>query len=264
MPGYIGTGYRRRTEFTPADLGPSLWLEADAVNTLFTTIAGSTTPADGGTVGRWQDRSANGFDLTAAADDGTRPLWNLNSGFSYINFTGTGEAIRRAADLGMYAAGAASVFVAVRGNPGTNTILVSSANSAVNNELYDIVQSNTVTASSASALIRNGAGTQLLANATVLQTGAFDNTDRVYGIIDSGIDVTPYVDGTAGAITTYSRSGTIAPDRFAVGCVFRAAAVAGTFFTGRLYALVIVNRVISEGERRNLERYLGAKMGRPI
>src|SRR5690349_20001558 len=112
--------------FSPRSLSAALWLEASDLTTLFQNIAGSTpVSADGQTVGAWNDKSGAGFNISAAADDSSLPIWNLNAGLSYVSFNGNGLILRRTADLGFYVAGAASIFMAVRLNPNTNAILIS-------------------------------------------------------------------------------------------------------------------------------------------
>jgi hypothetical protein len=62
--------------FTPAEFGADLilWLEADDLTTLWQDVGGtSQVSADAQTVGKWDDKSGDGFHLTAAADDTTRP-----------------------------------------------------------------------------------------------------------------------------------------------------------------------------------------------
>jgi hypothetical protein len=161
MPSFVGTAFANRSgAFTPYDLGPSLWLEADQLSTLFTTVSGTTTPADTGTVGRWLDRSGNGFDLTAAADDTTRPTWNAGGGFPYVNFDGSNDVLRRTASLGMYEAGALSMFVATRANPTGGQHLVSERSSSSTAPFY-IFRSNSADADDFEPGIRNDASSTL-------------------------------------------------------------------------------------------------------
>jgi hypothetical protein len=244
--------------WSPRLLSPALWLEARAA-TMFVSNAGTGGVTDGANVGYWRDLSPNGFDLSSAADDTTRPSWNLNGGFPYVDFNGVGDYLRRAADIGSYAAGSCSVFAAMRGNPGVDTRLVGSGSSAGNNPIYSVLQASSATASSSAAFVRNDAGTIILNSSSVLQVGAFDNTDRVYGCIDDGLNMTPYLDGVQGSPVGYTRSGSLTMDRFAVGALLRAAA--SNFFAGRVYALVVVNRVLSRDERAKLTRWLRSKMG---
>ena len=57
--GVISGSRRRSVQVDPADTSPGLWLRADS-DRLFDSDVGGATPANGGSVGRWEDRSGNG------------------------------------------------------------------------------------------------------------------------------------------------------------------------------------------------------------
>lgn len=251
-------------EFTPSDLPDLvLWLEADDLSTLFQSNAGSTAVAsDGDLVGFWGDKSSNNFDLNSAADDTTRPTYKTNGGSGsdkpYVSFDGSNDVLRHLASLGSFAAGACSIFVAVRGNPATAARLLAEGRSTDANPVYILQQAGTATASTGGAFVRNDAGT-LMANNINLQVGAYDNTDRVYGVIDDGNDYIPYLDGTAGSASSFTRSGSMTLDRTALGALIRTSTV--SWWAGRVYAVVVVNRALTSQEISDLTAYLGAKMG---
>jgi hypothetical protein len=126
------------------------------------------------------------------------------------------------------------------------------------------LQSGAATATSAAPFIRNDTPTEII-NAQDNQTlaaNAFDNADHVLGVTDSGSSLQGYLDGVAGTARSYTRSGTLTLDRFALFALLRTSA--GSFFAGRVYAVVVVNRVIDTGERAALTTYLGAKAGLSI
>jgi len=252
--------------FSPGDFGADLvlWLEASDASTLFQNVAGSSAvSADGQTVGTWNDKSGDNFHLTAAADDGTRPTYNTAGGLHWVTFDGSDDILRRLASTDMYANGSHSLFVAMRGNPGTDRRLVVERNSADNDSFFAMMQSNTGTAADLSLFYRGDSGTVVISNsATTIQAGAFDNTDKVVGVTDSGAAIIPYLNQSAGSTHNYSRSTTFTLDRFALGAALGASA--GSFFAGRVYALVLVNRVLTTDEREDLVTYLGAKAGLSI
>lgn len=249
--------------FSPADFGGrlALWLEADKSNTLFTTVAGSTQPAHGGTVGRWEDRSMYGFHLTAAADDTTRPTFNASGGLCWVEGDGTNDALSRAASLGMYAAGACSVFVAVRGNNVANRSLIAERRTSNSAPAYIPLYANNTTASTLAAFIRNDASATQVATSSSLQTNVFDGTDVVVGVVDDGSSLTAYEDGVAGTPLAYTRSGVLTLD---LCTMFATVAHSATYFAARIYALVVVYGVLRSQEIADLTAYLGAKQGRPL
>jgi hypothetical protein len=251
---------RQPIAFTPADLRPALWLEADAMHTLFTEVAGSTTPADTNTVGRWLDRSMTSFDVTATADDTTRPTWNLNSGRPYLAFNGTNSLLRRTAALGMYAAGACSIYAAMRSNAATGRQFVGERQTASATPLYELFVS-AGDADDLGVLIRNDANTLTSPGATTTLTACadevLDDTDFVMGFEDTGAIVRHYDDGALVDTDAYTRSGVLTLDRFEIG-----GSLHGTsHFSCRLYAMVIVLRTLTAQERAGLVTYLGRKAG---
>src|SRR5690349_15189678 len=99
--------------FTPASLSPALWIDPSDTATMFQSNAGSTAVTDGSVCGYAGDKSGNSFNLTSLANDASRPTWVANAGLSYLSFNGTSQWLQRAMALGLYAAAANSVFVAV-------------------------------------------------------------------------------------------------------------------------------------------------------
>lgn len=248
------------TSFTPASLSPNLWIEPGKGG-LFQSNAGTTAAtANSDVVGFCPDQSGNTFTLTSAADDTTRPTLQGVGTFPYLSFDGSNDMLRRTAALGSYAAGACSIFVVIRSNsPTVGARVFAEGDSASTNSVYSIVETNSTTSTSASGLIRNSTNTTLLGSSTVLQTGVFNGSDHVYGVIDDGANVTPYLDGVAGSAVPYTRGGTLTQDRTALGGLLRTSA--SSFWAGRVYGLVVVNRAITTQERTDLTTYLGSLAG---
>ena len=249
---------RQSRAFSPADLSPALWLEADARHTLFTEVAGSTTPNDTETVGRWADKSMNSFDLAAIADDTTRPTWVANSGVPYVNVDGSNDLLTRAAGLGLL--GNFSVFLAMRGNPATNRVLFGEADSAGGATRFDVIKSNNTTATTGDMLARNAASTIWFAAGSVSAPLAFDNTDKVYGVVGDASQFMPYINKVAQTPAAYTASGTNTTSRTNLGLVYTNAVV-GAQFAARVYAIVAVKKVLMSSDINALVTYLGTKMG---
>lgn len=247
--------------FTPASLSPNLWVEPGKGG-LFQSNAGTTAAvANADVVGFCPDQSTNIFTLTSAANDTTRPTLQGVGVFPYLSFDGTNDMLQRTAAIGAYAAGAASWFCTLRSNSSAvSALLAGEGDSTSANSIYALIGDNTATASSASGLIRNTIPTTLLSSVTVLQTGVFNASDHVYGVIDDGVNVTPYLDGVAGTPFAYSaRAGSLVQDRFALGALLRTSA--SSFWAGRIYGFVALNRTINSTERGNLTTYLGNLAG---
>jgi hypothetical protein len=245
--------------WTPADLTPDLWIEP-AQGGLFQSNAGSTAAtANSDVVGYAPDLSGDGFHLTSAADDTTRPTLQGVGALPYLSFDGSNDILRRTASLGSYAAGAATWGIVFRSNSNAvNSYLLAEGSSAgANMILGNVIASATATVQT--MFWRNDANGQVIATAFVPNAGVFDGTDRVLIITDNGSTITTYVDGVAGATSAYTRSGAFTPDRFALGGLVRN--TTGSWWAGRVYGLVAVNRVVSAGERADLTTYLGNLAG---
>jgi hypothetical protein len=238
--------------FTPASLSPSLWIEPSQ-STMFQSNVGSGTAsaANADPVGYIADLSGNGFHLTSAADDATRPTLQGVGVKPYLNFTSAGvQLLLRLASTGMYAAGAASVFVAMRGQGAGGATVVGEFDTGSANSRYQIILVQS-TVSTQTALIRNSANTTTFNNTNALFANAFSTTvDHVNGVADSGTQLTGYLDGTAGTPVSYTRSGTVTQNKFQLS---------SGGLNNRVYALVCVNRVLSGSEITALNAYLAGK-----
>jgi hypothetical protein len=216
------------------------------------------SPADGGTPTGWNDLSGNAFHLTV----GNGPTYQANSGIPYVNLDGTDDYFFRNADLGMFAAGATSAFVAVRGNPNTDRRLIAAGNSADNGPIYSPLQSGQATSNRAAAFVRGA--TVMFHTATTVAgdlstTAVFNNADHVVGVVDTGTTLTLWIDGaeqSAIGSPDYVRSGTPTFNRFALGALLRAAA--GSFFAGRVYEAVVYLRALNDTEAGDVSTYLAA------
>jgi hypothetical protein len=74
--------------FTPADITTSVWLDASDSSTLFDATSGGSTPADGGAVARWEDKSGNARHMTRVIFDSRRPTLRASgmNGYQSIEF----------------------------------------------------------------------------------------------------------------------------------------------------------------------------------
>jgi hypothetical protein len=222
---------------------------------MFQSNAGVTSAvANGDVIGYLPDFSGNSFHLTSIADDATRPTLQGVGVHPYVNFDGSNDVLRHSSASGAYAAGSASWFAALRSNGNSVSSGVLSESSTLGlTPIYEPIIANSVTASSAAASIRNDASTFLLSNATVLQANVFSGADVVYGIVDDGSGITPYLNGVAGTRVAYTRSGTMTPNVFAMGALIRST-ISG-WFNGRIYGAFGWNRALTSAEVAQANTY---------
>lgn len=258
------------TSFTPASLTPNAWFEV-RLGGLFQSNAGSTAAsANNDVVGYLPDQSGNSFTLTSLANDTSRPTLQGVGSFPYLNFDGVNDLLRRTAALGSWAAGAASWFFAIRSGTIAAANYLAGEYSSSNGSTMYVPGTQSMNASPftrAGGSIRDDAGSStgmLLNNA--IQSGVFDGSDHVWGVVDNGSSLTPYLDGVAGTPVAYTRgSHVLTPSLFSIGAMLRSTNPSGVaFMPVRFYGAVLCNHVITPTEAANLSTHLGILQGRTI
>lgn len=262
--GMVGGG-----AFTPASLSPALWLEADDLSTLYKSVDSTTTPvtANNDPVATWTDKSGNGFNLRAQdgtlAPAGNAAQYKTSGDLHWVETVATNSnGLYRLAALGLYAAAGCSIFVAadVDGSV-VGRYLIAEGDAASTSSTYGAILSGP-SANSQSTFIRNSASATLVTQASTENASAFAiGTPKVYGFTDDGATIRSYINGVAGATTGYTRSGSLTQNTFGLGCAHRSGNVGSLLVQAKIYAVVIVKRVLTDTERANLTTYLGTKAG---
>lgn len=272
--GGVSDTYTTTTEAGGVSLPTSgllLRLDADDLSTLYQTVDGSTTQvsADADPVGYWGDKSGAGFHLAAPANDTTRPTYRANGGLPYIEFDGSNDILRRLSKLGIYDAAQASgvtIMVALRSatsSPSSNSCVVMEGNTGTTVQIYSALQAVGSGTTQANPFIRNDANSIFGLSGSPLISSAFDATDNVLTFTDNAGTVTGYDDAaTTNPTRTYTPSGTLTIDTFALGAYRRFAA--GNWWAGRVYAVAIWNRVLTSTERADALTYMASKQGRSL
>ena len=247
--------------FSPLDLSPSLWIDPSDLSTLFQSNAGSTAASSNSDpVGYAADKSGNGFHITSTADDTTRPLLQGVGTFPYLDFDGSNDKLRRVANLALYTGGSCSIFIAVKSNP---SVVANFVGEYTNNAIVSYIGNQTSPLSTSRVFIRAEDGaTIMINNADITEANAFDDTDNVYGITDSGTVVTSYLDGVSNDNKSYTRSGTLVPTKFCINADLRG--TGSGYMSGRLYGLICYPFVLSAPQIADVVTWLGAKMGRSL
>ena len=240
---------------SPADISNlGLWLDASDLSTLFQNVAGSTpVTTDSEIVGTWLDKHTTNFDLTAQADDTTRPTYHTSAGVHWVEGDGANDLLVRAA-VPFYAAGAASFFFALRAsNANVNGDTLLTECSSTNNlpVYWPLIVSATVT--DARAFIRNTVGTELF-NSVLDTTDIFDNTDHVIGVVDTGSLLTLWVDGVEKTGVPYTRSGTMVVNRFSLFGIARG--TPSSWIATRVYEGACYTKALNDTEAADISALL--------
>lgn len=227
---------------------------------LFQTIAGTTAvTTDGDPVGTAQDANGNGFNLTALADTGVRPLWNTSAGLEWLTYSGD-DVLKRAAQLTWFSGVASTIALAIRHTASAQGVVVSEGSSSSNTPRYTPTRNNVSDFNDIEATAVRDDGTFMLNNTALYDEGYPASTDVTVIITDSGTSIKAYIDGVAGTAASYSRGGTTTLDLFALGA--RARATHDNYYVGRIYRAVVYNYVMSAGEISNMDACLKATQGR--
>jgi hypothetical protein len=107
--GVIGGSRRRTTGFSPLDLSPALWLDAADSATLFDATTGGSTPADAGTVKRWQDKSTNLRHVIESTAAPTRRT-GVQNGRDVVRFAGSNKLAHSSSSVWNFLHNGTSVY----------------------------------------------------------------------------------------------------------------------------------------------------------
>lgn len=204
--------------------GQTFAFDANVIGSLSTNIAGSTgVAADGDTVGTWRDLTANNFNLAAAADDTTRPIYHVSGGKAYVSFASASSTVLiRSASSGLWqnTNGYFTVCFSLRApSIATNAVVLGEFATGSANSIIKFLTANSTTASSASVNYKTDSATVIQTPVGVVQANALDATWRVVCMINKGNGTQGNIDGVQGTYLTWSAgySSAITTNRFTMG-----------------------------------------------
>ncbi|MEX2207772.1 MAG: hypothetical protein WEF50_16225 [Myxococcota bacterium] len=247
---------------TPADVaGLALWLDADDASTLSTDGLGRLV---------WADKSANGLDVTApSAAASPAPGGGVVGGLDALRFDGQDDVM--CANGALDLAAGATIFVVARNDVRKNynglfslRAAVSGLPSAGNSELELYWQAGSTDA---------GSGNLIYAANRSTSSDYFGRNDLAPAVggaylatVEVGSTTTPgriAIQGASGPNDQLeTNDAALLPDAPAQPCVgygFGVSPVAASLLDGSLAELVIFDRLLSDDERRAIERTLQAK-----
>jgi len=185
--------------------GSSFKFFADDLANLKTDIAGSTAVTTAGdTVGKWLDTSGNAYHVTAAADDGTRPLYQVRSGKGYVAGDGTDDLLYSTTSPNLFGTSGGNNFticIAYRWtSPAGGKTVVDESDAASTNSIGSYIRSLSATPANASSSMRGSDGsTNIVPASTNFYTNANNGADHVLCYVRVSTVLTPYLDGVAGS-----------------------------------------------------------------
>lgn len=176
---------------------------------------GATTAAFTSPVGELVDISGKGNHFLSTGNDTTRPtLQNVSNGL--IQFDGSNDRLRLGSAR-LYSAGAMTFMFAARVSAVAANFLFSEGRDA-GGSLYSPYTRQLGTAGEDNyCQITDDSSSSWVSN--TVNTNAFDNTLRIFTVIDSGTVITIYVNGVSIGSVTYSRAArTVTLNNTFLGC----------------------------------------------
>lgn len=231
------------TAWDPTQMTTLAWYDA---------TGGTYITESGGLVDQWDDRSGNGRHV--AQTGAARPTYAVDT----VSFDGLGQYIFNSSPF-MYANGNISVsFVGtVNQAGGADRRLVSERNNPSNAPFYGFENNNT-DPSQMCNYMRNDGNTAFFNHTAISDTGAFDNTQRIYVWGDTGSRVMGYFNSTGAVHVSYTRAGVLTLNRFSIGGT--AGATPSSFIDCDVNELIITDFLDTQS-RQLMEGYLAWKWG---
>lgn len=233
------------TAWTPADLSPTLWLDASVASSLYDATSGGSLTGSGGTVRRWEDQSGNGNHVTGS-DGPTRSVASINSRDS-LAFAG--PPLTRSA-LNLSSASAASLFAVIKFATSGDQVGVAFGTGSSYAALT--IEANLRSAGQHSASFGSNSG----ATENQATGGTVNNTTRAFGAVYGSSVGKLYIGGTS--VATVSRAQTLnSGSGFSVGAYF----ASGYALSGNICEIVYVPSEMTTGEIASLQSYFATKWG---
>lgn len=231
---------------------------------LDTTALLAFTGSSSGFVTTWYDQSGNGWDVTQATAVSQPRIVNAGvldtlNGRPSALFDGANDILFRTSSIGLYDAGASTVVSVFSGSSQTDRRIVAEGWGGGPNPLYSPFQSHATTGTSSSGFIRNDAGSISFANSSTLAASVFNGTATILSHVDTGSSISGFLNGTAGSTISYTRSGSLTLDRFAIGGLQRNTVT--SFFSGSLPEVIIYPTDLTTANRELIERSQAAYYG---
>lgn len=239
-------------QFSPIQLGPSLWIKGDAG--VFTD-AGATPPTSGQTLQQWVDQGS-GIVLTQNSS-GNRPTWNANqlNGLPTVAADGATSWMNGGNTLNI--TGPFSAFFVASCASANNLNLFSRSDGTANAQ-YEVGSGNSTGSLEISSNVGGTFQRKDSNTAFAIATTAYQRRGM---LVDPGNNVAWYFGNAADGTPTWSPTGVMNSQvqNFTLFC--RNAASPGNFFHGSLGELVIVSRLLTASEVANMNNYLFNRWG---
>ena len=231
-------------DWSPASVAPLAWYDAaDA----------ATIVQSGGTVSQWNDKSGHGRHVAQAITT-NQPAYSGGA----VSFDGTNDYLWSSSPF-MWANGQADVYIVAAVNAGTDARMVAEAYSSSTMQMYCLAQTHKSDATRMDSFLRNDANAAIFNHGYLSPVAAFDNTVKIYQWSDTATNLSGRVNGGTETAISYSRSGTMTLNTFAIGAIYRSGA--GSAWAKASIREIVIAGKLSDADRMALEGYLAQKWG---
>lgn len=211
---------------------------------------------NGGVVSQWNDKSGHNRHVSQATE-ARRPALAAKT----VTFDGTDDFLMHDAAF-VHAAGSADVYMVGAVATAADKRIVSENNDSNNNPMYNIAQTHNGDGSVMSSYVRAENGTVLFENSSRLSSSlAFSRSvPRIYQWRDTGASLAGRVSGGAATTVNYTRSVTLALNRFTLGAIGpRPSSPGGSGYVSAGIHEVVITSNLSDTDRQRMEGYLAHK-----
>jgi len=240
-------GSSSESAWTPAEITTALWLDAADSDTI---------TLNGGNVSQWDDKSGNLRHIS----QGTSAAQPGYTSDESVNFDGSDDHLFRT-DAFMYAAGQSHVFAVVTPDTvATNNYLFAEGSSTDNDTIYSLIVMQETTASTCAGFIRNDAAVTLASQDSAALSGAWVASEKMLiAAQDTGSNYGRRKNGGTATSDSYSRSGSLTANRFAIGGLLRASFAVP--MNVKVHEFIVLTSAPTTDERQKIEGYLAWKWG---
>jgi autotransporter-associated beta strand protein len=250
--GMMG-GRAEAQSWTPSNITVAAWYDAADAGTVLTS---------GSAVTNWLDKSGNNRHVAQ-----TNSLQQPSYASSMITFNDTSSNMLFNSSPFVYAMGSVDVYMVAAVNTNSDRRIISETSISTNSTIYapaQTCQGTGAVSSCMSAFVRNDANATTFWNTTQLSAiGALSiNTNNLYHWRDSGTSFAGRVAGGSPTTVSYTRSGTVTVDKFAIGAVApRLSSPNGSTFVNAGIREIVITGILSDANRERMEGYLAHKWG---
>lgn len=240
---------RRDSDNAEADIGFS-------GNDLNTAALLAHCGAGSGFLVTWYDQSGNARDIGQATAASQPRIVNAGvldtqNGKPVVGFGISATSFLFNTSAFLYANGSATVNAVASGPTATNQNLLAEASNVTAPTEYRVLSKDNGSGTGTRfAIVSNAGGTVVAANPANANT-IWNSTLNQFGIKDTGSAATVYVNGLAGTASAYTRSGTVTPNTFAIGC--KPAATPTAHVVANVAEVIIHSSALSDANRQALE-----------